>query len=151
METISTENLDKIGLVDTNLFIYAHNADSAYYKKARRFLKKLIKGNNLCLTPQVLLESFRILTQKMEKPIDEEEAWRLLDAYLNDQTRMVYPTPKALLMAKDFSKKYRIKGAKIFDAYLVATIVENGVDTIYTHNEKDFLVFREIRAVNPLD
>ena len=41
------------------------------------------------------------------------------------------------------------RGAHVFDVLLVATMLENGVDTLYTENTKDFSAFREIRAVNP--
>jgi predicted nucleic acid-binding protein len=49
------------------------------------------------------------------------------------------------LLIKD--KKYL--GRRIFDAYLAATMLSNGINIIYTANDNDFEIFKEIEVVNP--
>jgi len=42
-----------------------------------------------------------------------------------------------------------IRGGKIFDLFLAATMFDNGVRTIYTENEGDFKGLPGIEVINP--
>ncbi len=47
------------------------------------------------------------------------------------------------------TKKSAYQGTPFWDALIAETMLENGVSTIYTENEKDFKKMRGINAINP--
>lgn len=62
---------------------------------------------------------------------------------------MIYPGPELIEIMIDLLKRHKITKQKIFDLQLVATMLSNGVNQIYTYNKKDFLKFKEIKVFNP--
>jgi predicted nucleic acid-binding protein len=42
-------------------------------------------------------------------------------------------------------------GQRIFDVFLVATMLDHNVRIIYTQNMRDFAIFKDIQAVNPFE
>lgn len=143
--------MTKLGLCDTNLLIYAHNQGSKFHKKAKNFLLGKIASAEICFTPQVFLEAYRNFTQKIEKPISIPKACRLIKFYLNQPgVKIIYPQQTALSIILALVQKYKIKGARVFDTFLVATMCENKIATLYTHNPKDFKIYKEIKTVDPL-
>jgi predicted nucleic acid-binding protein len=44
-----------------------------------------------------------------------------------------------------------VTGQRIFDVFLVATMMDNQVRTLYTQNTKDFSRFTDIQAINPFE
>ena len=47
-------------------------------------------------------------------------------------------------------ERHPVTEQRIFDAFLVATMLDNEVRTIYTQNVKDFQGYPEIQVINPL-
>ncbi|MGB9706901.1 MAG: type II toxin-antitoxin system VapC family toxin [Microgenomates group bacterium] len=143
--------MTKLALCDTNLIIYAHNQDSKFHKKAKNFLLSKLSASKICFTPQIFLEAYRIFTQKIEKPIGISEACHIIEFYLKQPgAKIIYPQQATLNIILNLVKKYKIKGAKIFDTFLVATMLDNKITTLYTHNPKDFKFYKEIKTLDPL-
>jgi predicted nucleic acid-binding protein len=42
-----------------------------------------------------------------------------------------------------------VRGGRIFDLFLAATMLDNGVHTIYTENVRDFKGLKGIEVINP--
>lgn len=138
-------------LCDSNILVYAYDSTSPYHLKAKRFLeeKTKIKGE-IGITPQVLLEFFGVVTQKVKQPLNVETASELIKEIANNKNIVcLYPRQATYLRTLELAKKYKILGRDIFDAYLVATMLDNGVGLIYTRNLKDFEKFSEITALDP--
>ncbi|PIR42221.1 hypothetical protein CO058_01675 [candidate division WWE3 bacterium CG_4_9_14_0_2_um_filter_35_11] len=133
-------------LIDSNILVYCFNPESKFHEKALM----LIDHDNLCITIQNLLETFRVITSatQFEKPITEKLAWEQLTLIRNSfdvlTTRL-----STLEMLYTLIGKYKVKSYGIYDANLVAHMVDYGVSTIYTNNPKDFLKFKEIEVTNP--
>ncbi len=86
----------------------------------------------------------------MTPPLSAEEATRELEIYLSpSQLGLLAATPKVVHRLPNLIRRSKSRGAHVFDVLLVATMLEHGVDTIYTDNTSDFSIFREIHAVNP--
>src|SRR3990167_5138354 len=117
---------DDVVLFDTNILVYARDLESPNYQKAKELQDAVNEGVlNAVITPQNLLEFYSVITnQAKSKKAD---------------------SPKEAIVE---IKKY-LRGRKIFDVYLVATMLSNGIKTIYTANERDFEMFGEIKVVNP--
>lgn len=49
----------------------------------------------------------------------------------------------------DDAKENNIRAQEFFDVLIVATMLDNDIDTIYTANEDDFSKYNEINVYNP--
>lgn len=142
--------MNKLGLVDSNILIYAHDRKSPFFKKVSKFLSRTVENQGIALTPQVLFETYRILTQKIKKPISSKQAWQLIDYYLSyPKVKLIIPSNGAIKQTEELCIKYHIKGVHVFDSYLVGIMIEAKIFTIYTANVRDFKIYEEIAIVNP--
>ncbi|HEX8932354.1 MAG TPA: PIN domain-containing protein [Patescibacteria group bacterium] len=133
-------------LIDTNILIYAINADSPKNKVAQEFIQNNVK--NLEVAHQNIFESLRVLTHpKFSHPMKQKEAQDAVFAIV-DACRIIIPNYKTHYLALEFIKEHNLLGNRIFDAYLAATALSNGIMKIATDNVKDFQKF-EISLVNP--
>jgi len=140
--------------LDTNLIVYATNKDSPYHAKASALMEAIGKGKlETCLSLQVLGEFYATATnpKKIEKALTPEEAVLVIEGLLRTDTILkLYPKESTLRLTLDLVNHYQLKSLDFFDAQIVATMLDNGITTIYTVNEQDFAIFEEIKAVNPL-
>lgn len=133
-------------LVDSNILIYAHDDNSPFFQKSYDFFRDNVSQNTICFTLQNYLEAYRIFTQKLAKPLTIDQAWQILDYYNEMDIQVLLPTSQTAKILEKLTKKYRIQGVRVFDAQLVAVMIENGIQTIYTANTKDFACYKEISA-----
>ena len=62
---------------------------------------------------------------------------------------IIAPDYKTHRIALELTKKYKIVSNQIFDAYLVATAISNGIEIIVTDNITDIQIFSEVSIINP--
>ena len=67
---------------------------------------------------------------------------------MNDGIDITLIDSNVLVYAYDSSDSPRQK-KQFWDTLIVATMLEAGVSTIYTENEKDFSSFEMIKTINP--
>ena len=134
-------------LIDTNILVYAINSDSSKYKKAKTFLKEF--KTDLVVTHQNILEGLRVITHpRYIKVLSQKEALEAV-LHITSACKLINPTFYTIYIFLDLIRGYHIKSDQIFDAYLAATALSNGVDTIATDNVKDFKKITEIKIINP--
>lgn len=134
-------------LIDTNILIYSVNLDSPKYKQAVIFINENI--GQLEIAHQNILEAIRVLThKKFSHPKRLKEA---LSATLSisRSCSLISPNQNTIYLAIELIKKHKLNADKIFDAYLAATALSNGINTIATDNTRDFKKFKEINLINP--
>lgn len=139
-------------LFDTNILVYVHNRISPYHKIAYFLETEVLKGKlSAAISTQNILEFYSTVTnpQKLNLPLTLQEAGRVIRDYLASPFQIIHPHSGDFDRALYFAIERKIKGRKIFDLYLIATMLSNSVDTIYTVNDKDFEDFSEIKVVNP--
>lgn len=136
---------DKVFL-DTNILVYLSNEDSSFHQDATRTFEKLAGEYELWVSRQVLREYAVIMTRPdiIEKPLSSTEVATDIEKWqsifqIADETEDV---TKILL---DLIKTYDIKGKKIHDANIVATMLVNGINLLYSFNSDDFIRFKEIK------
>src|SRR3989344_6097537 len=115
-------------LVDTNILVYAINADSSRHKTAKAFLNEF--KTDLEVAHQNILESLRVLTHpKYSKVMNAKDA---LEAVLSITSayRLISPALQTVYIALELIKKYHFKSDQVFDCYLTATALSNNIDTI---------------------
>lgn len=134
-------------LIDTNLIIYAINSASPKHARAKQFL--LDEQNSLVVADQNILEAMRVLTHgKFAHPLSFFEADKAVNAIAQAAT-VISPTEETLPIALMLMRKYDRAANRIFDAYLVATMLTHGIKKIATDNDRDFTIYEEIRVRNP--
>lgn len=134
-------------LVDSNILIYAINRRSSKHTSAQNFLQN--NKDNLEVAHQNILESLRVLTHpKFPFPMKIQDALKAINNIIKT-CRVIYPEDKTYHITLLLIKENKPVSDQIFDAYLVATALSNGISTIATDNVRDFKKFKEIKIINP--
>lgn len=141
-------------LLDANILIHAANAASSVHEAAKRLRDQAVEGVlQACITPQVLWEFYSVITnpRRVDRPLSQARALQELQAYVKATSiAMLIPERSTVERALYLLARHPLTGLRIFDLYLVATMLEHGVRRIYTENVADFKPFQEIEIVNPL-
>ncbi|MGY4706643.1 type II toxin-antitoxin system VapC family toxin [Candidatus Bipolaricaulota sp. J31] len=82
----------------------------------------------------------------MRNPLPPREAWDQVKAYL-DEFIVLYPDEATFAKLDELVRTYMIRHQDIFDALIVALMLQHGVKGIYTANARDFARFREIEVL----
>lgn len=150
---ISTKTFDDLPLFDSNILVFAHNTASPYHRKAKELLFSVIStDSSAALSPQNILEFYSIITspKRVDKPLVAKDAIFLSKEYLESGAFvLIYPQETTVKRAFELAESHGIKKVDIFDTFLAVTMLDNGITTIYTDNEKHFKIFKEIKVVNP--
>lgn len=134
-------------LVDSNILVYAINRRSPKNKIAQIFLQNNI--GNLQIAHQNILEVLRVLTYpKFPSPMKIDDALKAIENVLKT-CHVICPVEKTIYIALLLIKKNKLVSDQVFDTYLVATALSNGITTIATDNTRDFKKFKEIKLLNP--
>ena len=140
-------------LLDTNLLIYACNTASPFHKKAKEIKDQAVDGKiKTAIALQSLSEYLAVTTssRRVEKPLSVVKAVDDVRHFL--EASQIRKLPITEITAKHLStlvNKYRIKAQTIFDAQIVAVMLENEISEIWTANVGDFSIFKDISVVNP--
>ena len=149
MGTTLTESL-----IDTNILVYANNRDSEFHSVCKSIVTDSIKGDvQAVIALQNLIELYAIITDKrrVERPLTPKKAKDLIEYYEgNGNIRIIAPLPQTLRTVIKLIDKHKPKSQSVFDYFLVATMLDNDVHSIYTANDKDFKHFKGISVINPL-
>ncbi len=134
-------------LVDSNVLVYAINPSSPKHTAAQSFLNE--KNQSLVLAHQNILESLRVLTHpKFSSPMSVIRALEAITV-ITDACRIIAPELSTSYLAIELIKQHKLIGNQIFDAYLAATVLAAGFQTIATDNVKDFQKFAGLQIINP--
>ncbi|MBI5223603.1 PIN domain-containing protein [Candidatus Micrarchaeota archaeon] len=133
-------------LIDTNVLVYAYNkTEKEKHRIAATLLTGLIDSDEVILSIQNLVEFSRVLSEKAVPALDKEIV-RQCVFDLSESSLIISYDAQTVLNALLISKQYSIH---FFDALLVSTMQESGIDTIITENEKDFGKITWLKVINP--
>lgn len=139
-------------LFDSNILIWAHDTESPHHRKAKELVEAaLTKKINACLAHQNLLEFLSIVTnpKRLSQTLSLTKTLKIVGNYLR-YFNIISPQEATLNLVLMSIRDFKMRKAKVFDAYLVATMLTNNIATIYTANDKDFKKFADkIKIVNP--
>ena len=141
-------------LIDTNILVYANNKDSEFHTTCKSIVTKSVKGGiKAAVAIQNLVELYAIITDKrrVENPLTPKKAKDLIEFYNgNENIRIIAPNTGTLDIFMKIISQHNIKSQSVFDLFLVATMLDNNIQGIYTANSKDFERFKDITVINPL-
>jgi predicted nucleic acid-binding protein len=135
---------------DTNILVYAYDISEEEKRVvcnkllSQVFLSKL----NGVISAQVLAEVFYVLTNKVKNPLDAEEAKKIIFNFLKSENWLKISYDENTL-EKAINTSIDVK-IDLWDALIAETMKENGINKIYTENEKDFKKIPGIKVINPL-
>jgi toxin-antitoxin system PIN domain toxin len=139
--------------VDTNILVYAHRRDSAWFDVARRRLQELAEGPASWAIPWPCIHEFLgIVTHTriyapptpLNAAVDQVDAW------------LASPSVSVLSEAEGYWEELRgtvqtarVFGPKIHDARIAALCIQHGVAELWTA-DRDFGHFPRLNIRNPL-
>lgn len=146
MATKSSEKL----FIDTNILIYSTNRDSIFFSPVYDEIWKLWEEYQFCISTQVLREYIRAATSSVE--LTSQEYKNALNEYFLFQQgfEVLGENELSLWFLNKLLKRYSPRGKQIHDANIVATMLANGVERIYTHNVNDFKRYSAHIKIHPL-
>ena len=133
-------------IVDTNVLVYSTVSGNPWHKQAREWLASLQhKGQDLCVTTQILREYMVILTRGnvFEKAFSVNQVLTQIQVLLSGLTVLDEPLPSSELL-RTLVHRYQVRGKNIHDANIVAVMLTHGVRRLATFNPADFRRFDEI-------
>ena len=150
-----TTSFHEFALLDSNVLVYADQRADERHAAAKTLRDRGQQGEiPLCVTHQVLNEFFAVITSRgrggVTNPVTDDVAWAEVEKYLQSDTIItISPTATTYERLGELFRAYRPTGRRIFDLYLVATMLDNGITKIYTYNTKHFAHIAEIEVLDP--
>lgn len=114
--------------VDTNVLVYAHDADQAKRTIARQILIELMSSRRGALSPQVLQEFYVTVTRKIAKPLSRRAAREIVQDY---SVWCVETTAMEIAAAFRIEDESKIS---FWDALICAAAVKSGAAVILSED-----------------
>ncbi len=133
-------NLSNNILLDSNILIYMLNPNCEQYTSAATFVD--LNQHRLLVAQQSLAEYLRIALHPSHPiKLTVEQMDQNVSKWISAAQQVICPNPDTLDVFMRLIKKHQISGRTIFDTYLTATALTNGVSNLATFNAKDFQQF----------
>ena len=134
-------------LVDSNLLVYAYDrAEPAKQPVALDILRRLETNGRGTLSTQVLGEFFRVVTQKIQDPLDPTDAYDQLSAL----TRTWPVLPITTIVVIEAARGVRDHRLSYWDAQLWATARLNQIPVVLSEDFTSGSALEGVRFLNPL-
>jgi predicted nucleic acid-binding protein len=132
--------------VDTNILVYAEDADAGQkHRKARDLVVELWNSGGGVVSVQVLQEFYVTVTRKLRRPLAASKASEIIRQYLT--WTVVNNTGALLTAALDLQQKARLS---FWDALIVQAAIDSGCDQLFSEDLNDGQRFDSVVVVNPL-
>lgn len=138
-------------LTDTNVLVYSIDTDSAFFENSRRFIEAIRSGYlESAVLMQNLLEFYAVVTnpRRVEHPLSPEIALTQINIFTTFLTVLDSGKNVIDLFQKNVIE-YKVKGAEIFDTFLVAQMQFHDIRLLCTYNVKHFSKYEFIKAKTP--
>ncbi len=141
-------------VVDTNILLYAADADSPDHTRCRELLESWrLQSSPWHVTWGIVYEFLRVSTHPnvFRKPFKLTDAWAFIRATLASPSLIpLIPTERHQTVASEvFNEIPDIRGNLLFDARTAILMREHGIKTIYTR-DTDFHRFPFLDVVDPM-
>lgn len=141
-------------VVDTNVLVYAADADSPFHKPCRNWLaRQRARQDAWFMTWPIVYEFLRVTTHPrvMRRPWTVAAAWQFVAALLaSPGLSVLVQTQRHAEIAEDvFSELPHIAGNLIHDTHTAILMREHGVKSICTR-DADFSRFPFLEVIDPV-
>jgi toxin-antitoxin system PIN domain toxin len=140
-------------LLDVNVLVYAHRAETERHEQYRRWLEEQLDSSVGCGVSELALSGcLRVLAHRriFHPPTPFERALAFVSE-LRDHDNMVVhsPGPRHWRIFLDLCRRSQARGNLVADAYHAALALEAGAEWITT--DRDYARFPGLRWRHPLD
>ena len=135
-------------LIDTNILVYAYDtSEGAKHDFAKNIVKQIWQDGGGVVCVQNLMEFFVVITKKVTSPISVSNAKIIIDDMTkSDSWRIIDRDINTFLKAIDIVSQYSVH---LWDATIIACMMESGVTHIVTENTSDFKGIPDIHVIFP--
>jgi predicted nucleic acid-binding protein len=132
--------------VDTNILIYAHDADAgAKHERARTLLQELWRTRSGVVSTQILQELVVNLRRKTRQPPGAKATRDIITDYLS--WHVVVNDGDSILEALAVEERYQIS---FWDALMIQAARASGAEVLYSEDLSDGQFYGSVRVINPL-
>jgi len=133
--------------LDTNILIYHtfKKFDKEKHLATKELFVYLVENSyKIFISTQIIREFYAISTNSkfFDIPLSVDEAILKIDEFQNS---FIVLEESYVEKLKLLCRRYKITKQKIHDTNIVATMIENEIETIASFNRKDFIGFNEIK------
>ncbi|MBI2927002.1 MAG: PIN domain-containing protein [Verrucomicrobia bacterium] len=149
---MATPGVERL-FVDTNILVYATDADSPWHSAAENELEAWRRqGTEMHISVQVLREYLAVTTRQaagQPPPPDFNAILENLGVFrtsfqVSEDTRAVS------VQLGELMRQFSVQGRQVHDAKIVATMQVQGLSDLLTHNTGDFTRYSALITVHPL-
>jgi len=131
--------------VDSNILIYAHDADAGPKQKiAAAQIRALWEDQSGRISTQVLQEFYVTVTQKLGKPLSRSDAREIVRDYA--QWVATPTTAQTVIRASEISEGWRLS---FWDSLILAAAEEQDCSTVLTEDLNSGQTVAGIQIINP--
>lgn len=132
--------------VDTNILIYAHDADAgAKHERARTLVQELWRTRSGVVSTQILQELVVNLRRKTRQPPGAKATRDIITDYLS--WHVVVNDGDSILEALAVEERYQIS---FWDALMIQAARASGAEVLYSEDLSDGQFYGSVRVINPL-
>jgi predicted nucleic acid-binding protein len=132
--------------VDTNILIYAHNADAgAKHERARSLVEELWRTRSGVLSTQVLQELAVNLRRKIGQSLGAKATRDIITDYLS--WHVFVNNSDSILEALEVAERYQIS---FWDALVIQAARASGAGVLYSEDLSDGQFYGAVQVINPL-
>lgn len=140
-------------VVDTNVLVYAADADSPRHRSSRDWLERLrVRPDAWFVTWSIVYEFLRVTTHPrvMRQPWNAQDAWGFISGLLaSPGLDILVPTPRHPLVVEQVISEFPLlSGNLLHDAHTAILMREHGIHRICTC-DADFHRFTFLEVVEP--
>jgi toxin-antitoxin system PIN domain toxin len=141
-------------VVDTNVLVYAANADSPHHSPCREMLEAWRdRASAWYLTWGIVYEFLSVMTnpRAFDRPWSAPQAWAFVEALLaSPGLGVLAPTERHNAVAGEVLRELPHLGGRVmYDAQVAVLMREHGINRIYTR-DTDFHRFPFLQPLDPL-
>ncbi len=131
--------------VDTNILVYAHDADAGRrHDVAATLVRQLWEARDGVLSTQVLQEFYVTVTRKIPKPISRKDARDLVHTYT--AWRVIGVEPADVLAASDYEQRFRFS---FWDALILVAALKANADRLMSEDLQGGQRIQGLQITNP--
>jgi len=131
--------------IDTNVLVYAHDADAgARHAAAKALLAELWDNRNGSLSTQVLQEFYAVVTRKFKPPMPRAKARAIVAAYA--EWCDIATEPQLIVAASRLEEEHTLS---FWDSLIVQAAIHSGADRILSEDLQDGRRFGSVTIKNP--
>ena len=139
--------------IDVNILLYASDASSLHFERARSFIESCMVQNEVfAIGWPTVMGYLRMATHPaiFDHPLSPDEAMANIETLLNlPQVRFLSEEDGFWNVYRATTAEVPTRGNLVPDAHLAALLRQHGVKTLYTH-DRDFLKFSFLDVRDPL-